>query len=203
MASNATMAQLAALVGPLGLLLMVYGLLGIHRAIVEDDTAAALARFGVLSMTPGRYRMDTLRREHILAETRIQSEQAIQAAIPIHEMGVAITLISTMGGVGGRIGIRPELVVRRHNWLPESGLVGDRRGLHCLLGGPHHRAQHPQREHGHAGQALLFPVGDLVRRTGVKLLKTGECRACEQGVAGPGLVVTITSDSGTLQIDDD
>ena len=103
LASNSTMSHVVSLLIPLGLLLMIYGLAGVNRAIVinraiaEDDTPAALSRFGILSMTLGGFGWILSEgTTHILAETRIQSEQAIQAAIPVHEMGLAITLISSM-----------------------------------------------------------------------------------------------------------
>ncbi|MDE0170989.1 MAG: hypothetical protein OXS29_16025 [bacterium] len=103
LASNPAMSHVVALFIPLGLLLMIYGLAGVNRAIVisrviaEDDTAAALSRFGILGMTLGGFGWILSEgTTHILAETRIQSEQAIQAAIPVHEMGIAITLISSM-----------------------------------------------------------------------------------------------------------
>ena len=97
LASNPTMSHVVSLFIPLGLLLMIYGLAGVNRAVTEDDTAAALSRFGILSMTLGGFGWILSEgTTHILAETRVQSEQAIQAAIPIHEMGIVITIISSM-----------------------------------------------------------------------------------------------------------
>ena len=84
---------------PLGLLLMLYGLAGINRALplVEDDTAAAVSRFGILSMTVGGFGwIISEGMTHILAETRIESAQALQAAIPLYQTGAAITVISSM-----------------------------------------------------------------------------------------------------------
>ena len=78
LASNASMAHVVALMVPFGLLLMLYGLAGINRAIVEDDNAAAVSRFGILSMTVGGFGwIISEGTTHILAETRIESEQAL------------------------------------------------------------------------------------------------------------------------------
>lgn len=99
LASNSTMAHVAALMVPLGLIVMIYGLTGLNRLIVlvEDDFAAAVSRFGTLGVTLGGFgwiMADGL--IHILAETRIQSEQALQAVVPIAQAEAGIGFISSI-----------------------------------------------------------------------------------------------------------
>ncbi len=99
MASNSAMTHVTALFVPLGLIVMIYGLTGLNRMIVlvEDDFAAAVSRFGTLSVTMGAFgwiMADGL--IHILAETRIQSEQAIQAVVPIAQAEDGIGFISSI-----------------------------------------------------------------------------------------------------------
>ena len=53
LASNQFLAHLTALLVPIGLLLMVYGLAGVNRVIQVERTATALARLGILAMTVG------------------------------------------------------------------------------------------------------------------------------------------------------
>lgn len=99
LASNSALAHTSALMVPLGLIVMIYGLSGLNRLIVltEDDTASAASRFGVLTVTMGGFgwiMADGL--IHILAETRIQSEEAVQAALAIERTASGVTFISSI-----------------------------------------------------------------------------------------------------------
>ena len=58
LASNAAIAHTSALVVPLGLVLMLYGLNGINRTIGGDSMAAALSRLGHPLHDGGRVRLD-------------------------------------------------------------------------------------------------------------------------------------------------
>ncbi len=97
-ASNAGLAHFAGLMIPLGLLVTVYGMAGVWRAIAGDgSTAAAVTRFGVMSVILGGFGWivaDGV--NHIIAGVDAGSEQAIQAAISVYEAGAGITLISSM-----------------------------------------------------------------------------------------------------------
>ena len=96
-ASNAAMSHLTALMIPLGLIVALYGFAGLNRAIVGDETSSSLSRFGVLSLTMGGFGwIIASGLTHVIAETPVESAQALQAAIPIHETGEGITSISSM-----------------------------------------------------------------------------------------------------------
>lgn len=97
LASNPGLAHLAGLLVPLGLLIMLYGMAAINRTTTGDDTTAALTRFGLLSLTLGGFGWilaDGL--NHLLAETSVASQAAVEAAIPLQRTGDGISLIAGM-----------------------------------------------------------------------------------------------------------
>ena len=97
LASNAALSHAAALGIPLGLLVTLYGLAGVNRAIPQDDTTAAVIRFGFLSLTIGGigWIMAT-GLTHVIAETQLESQQALQSAVPLQQTDAGITIISGM-----------------------------------------------------------------------------------------------------------
>lgn len=99
LASNAGLAHGSGLLVPIGLLVMLYGLTGLNRLIVlvEDDSASALSRFGILSATVGGFGwIISYGMIHILAETSIESADAVQAAVPVELASSGITFISSI-----------------------------------------------------------------------------------------------------------
>ncbi|MCY4371486.1 MAG: hypothetical protein OXF41_19165 [bacterium] len=99
LASNATMAHVAGLMVPLGLIVMIYGLTGLNRLIVlvEDDTASALSRFGILTATMGAFGwIMSNGLTHVLVETQIRSEQALQAAVATAQTAAGLTFIASI-----------------------------------------------------------------------------------------------------------
>ncbi len=99
MASNQTITHISALFVPLGLILMVYGLAGINRAIQEESMAAAWTRLGILCITVGATGwILTAGLSHVLAET---DPDAIQSAVPVYKTDSGIAIISTMAVATG------------------------------------------------------------------------------------------------------
>ncbi|MCY4622941.1 MAG: hypothetical protein OXD34_14100 [bacterium] len=97
LASNPLLAHLSGLFVPLGLILLLYGIAGINRAVTGTDSAAAGTRFGLLSVTMGGFGWILVNGlDHLLAETRVSSAEALEAAIPLYQTGQGITLISGM-----------------------------------------------------------------------------------------------------------
>jgi len=97
LASNQTMAHVSALVVPLGLVLMLYGLAGINRVIREERMAAGLSRLGILCMTIGAVGwILTAGFTHVLAETQIGVEQELQRAMSVYIVDSGVTIISSM-----------------------------------------------------------------------------------------------------------
>lgn len=92
--SNQTMAHVSALVVPLSLVLMLYGLIGVNRVIQEEGMAAALSRLGILCMAIGVFGwILTAGLTHILAGTQIGVEQALQRAMSAYIVDSGVTLI--------------------------------------------------------------------------------------------------------------
>ena len=101
LASNSTMTYITAIGVPLGLILMLYGLAGINR-VMEESTAAALSRLGIMFMMVGAFGwIISSGLNHILAQTAIDSEGALETAIAIYKVDRGITLISGMGVATG------------------------------------------------------------------------------------------------------
>lgn len=97
LASNRGLAHATSLGIPLGLVMMLYGLAGINRVIREERMAAALSRLGILCMTVGAIGWILASGlNHVIAETQIGVEGAIQQAIPLHKVDSGVTIISGM-----------------------------------------------------------------------------------------------------------
>lgn len=91
------LSHVVGLVVPLGLIVMLYGMAGINRAIVQEDTAAAVSRFGILCVTMGGFGWILAQGlSHVLAETDVDSAQALQASIALHRVDESITVISSL-----------------------------------------------------------------------------------------------------------
>lgn len=101
LASNATMAHVTALGVPLGLILMLYGLAGINR-VMEESTAAAMSRLGIMFMMVGAFGwIISSGLNHVLATTELASEQAIQTAIAIYKVDSGLTVMSGIAVASG------------------------------------------------------------------------------------------------------
>ena len=97
LSSNTALARVAGLFVPLGLLIMLYGMSGVNRATVERDTAGAVSRFGILSVTVGGFGWIIADgANHLLAGVDVASERALEAAIPVLQASDGISLISGM-----------------------------------------------------------------------------------------------------------
>lgn len=102
MATNQTMAHISGIVVPLSLVLMLYGLTGINRVIQQEKMAAALSRLGTLCITVGAIGwVLTSGMNHVLAQTRIDAEQALQQAIAVYKADSGVTIISSMAVAAG------------------------------------------------------------------------------------------------------
>ncbi len=95
MASNQTLAHVSALVVPLGLAVMVYGLLGLARLSAEDSLPASLSRFGLLCMVIGAVGWILgSGLAHVLAETQIGDPQAMERAMSVHKVDYGVGIMS-------------------------------------------------------------------------------------------------------------
>ena len=99
--SNPTLSHVTGLVIPLGLILMLYGMSGVNRVIVgqairDDSMAAALSRLGILCLTVGAFGWVIISGiAHILVQTDIDSEQAVQSAVAVYRVDSGITILSS------------------------------------------------------------------------------------------------------------
>ena len=100
--SNATLSRVAALMVPLGLVLMVYGLTGISRVMHPDSTAAALSRLGILCMNVGAFGwIITSGLLFTYAKTPVQVEQALQSAVTVYQVDSGLGIVSSMAVASG------------------------------------------------------------------------------------------------------
>lgn len=119
LAENPFLAHLSALFVPLGLLLLLYGLSGVSRVTSGPDFAAAGTRFGLLSATVGGVGwILATGLDHLLAQTRVSSAEALEAAIPTYRTGLGLTLVSGIAVSLGLLAFSLSLAAR------------ERRGLH-------------------------------------------------------------------------
>ena len=99
--SNRALSHITGLVIPLGLILMLYGISGINRVIVgqairDDSTAAAFSRLGILCLTVGAFGWVIISGlALVLAQTDLDSDQAVQAAIAVYRVDSGITILSS------------------------------------------------------------------------------------------------------------
>ena len=102
MASNAAVAQLVALMVPLGLILMLYGLSGINRSIMGDSMAPALSRMGILFMTVGVFGWIVVSGlALVLAGTDLGSSAEVDQALAVYRVDSGIALLSSMAVAAG------------------------------------------------------------------------------------------------------
>ena len=102
MASNSAVTHVSALMVPLGLILMLYGLSGISRVMRPDSMAAALSRLGILCMNIGIFGwILATGLNHIIARTAIEVDQALQMATSIRMVDEGLTSVSSMAVAGG------------------------------------------------------------------------------------------------------
>ena len=144
--ANTSMSHITGLVIPLGLLLMLYGISGINRVIVgqairDDSMAAALSRLGILCLTVGAFGWIIISGLiHILAQTEIDSEQALQTAVAVYRVDSGITILSSAAVATGFLGIQSGSgCIVPVWWKPDRG-AGGSRGLGGLFGDADHRA---------------------------------------------------------------
>ena len=103
LASNSAIAHTVAPLIALGLTVMLYGFNSLKQTLTDNTNSAALARFGIFSLTVGGFGWILAQGfTYILAQTQIDSEQMLSYAIPIQKTDTGITLIS---GVVIAIGI--------------------------------------------------------------------------------------------------
>ena len=101
-ASNSNIARVTALMVPLGLILMLYGLSGISRVMRPDTMAAALSRLGILFMNVGAFGwILTSGLTYILTRTQLDAAQALESAIPIYMVDSGMSMLSSLAVAAG------------------------------------------------------------------------------------------------------
>lgn len=99
--ANPMLSHVTGLVIPLGLILMLYGISGVNRVIVgqairDDSMAAAFSRLGILCLTVGAFGWVIISGiAHILVQTELDSDQAVQVAIAVYKVDSGITILSS------------------------------------------------------------------------------------------------------------
>ena len=97
LASNPTLAHVSSLLVPLSLVMMLFGLAGISRVTQGERMSGGLSRLGILCMTIGATGwILTAGLNHVLAETVMESELALQQAIAVYRVDSGLTIISSM-----------------------------------------------------------------------------------------------------------
>ena len=101
-ASNSNIARVTALMVPLGLILMLYGLSGISRVMRPDTLAAALSRLGILFMNVGAFGwILTSGLTFILTRTQLDAAQGLESAIPIYMVDSGMSMLSSLAVASG------------------------------------------------------------------------------------------------------
>lgn len=101
-ASNSNVARVTALMVPLGLILMLYGLSGISRVMRPDTLAAALSRLGILFMNVGAFGwILTSGLTFILTRTQLDAAQGLESAIPIYMVDSGMSTLSSLAVASG------------------------------------------------------------------------------------------------------
>lgn len=101
-ASNPGIARVTALMVPLGLILMLYGLSGISRVMRPDTMAAALSRLGILFMNVGAFGwILTSGLTFILTRTQLDAAHALESAIPIYMVDSGMGMLSSLAVASG------------------------------------------------------------------------------------------------------
>ena len=97
LASNPTLAHVSSLLVPLSLVLMLFGLAGISRVTQGEKMSGGLSRLGILCMTIGGIGwILTAGMTHILAQTTMESDLALQQAIAVYRVDSGLTFISSV-----------------------------------------------------------------------------------------------------------
>lgn len=124
LASNPFLAHVSGLLVPLGLLLLLYGISGVSRVTTGPDVAAAGTRFGLLSATVGGVGWILVNGlDHLLARTRISSAEALEAAIPLYQVGLGITMISGIAVSLGLLVLSLSLAARERSGLHRTAAL--------------------------------------------------------------------------------
>ncbi|MXY76189.1 MAG: hypothetical protein F4Y40_03785 [Acidimicrobiia bacterium] len=124
LAANPFLAHLSALFVPLGLLLLLYGLSGVSRVTTGPDYAAAGTRFGLLSATVGGVGwILATGLDHLLAQTKVSSAEALAAAIPTYRTGLGITLVSGVAVSLGLLAFSLSLAARERSGLHRTAAL--------------------------------------------------------------------------------
>ena len=124
LASNPFLAHVSGLLVPLGLLLLLYGISGVSRVTTGPDVAAAGTRFGLLSATVGGVGWILVNGfDHLLARTRISSAEALEAAIPLYQVGLGITMISGIAVSLGLLVLSLSLASRERSGLHRTAAL--------------------------------------------------------------------------------
>ena len=124
LASNPFLAHVSGLLVPLGLLLLLYGISGVSRVTTGPDFAAAGTRFGLLSATVGGVGWILVNGfDHLLARTRISSAEALEAAIPLYQVGLGITMISGIAVSLGLLVLSLSLAARERSGLHRTAAL--------------------------------------------------------------------------------
>ncbi|MXX45559.1 MAG: hypothetical protein F4Z41_05075 [Acidimicrobiia bacterium] len=97
LASNSALAHASSLLVPLSLLLMLFGLVGISRVTSGEQMSGGLSRLGILCMTIGGAGwILSAGLTHVLTETVMESDLALQQAIAVYRVDSGLTIISSM-----------------------------------------------------------------------------------------------------------
>jgi hypothetical protein len=124
LASNPFLAHVSGLLVPLGLLLLLYGISGVSRVTTGPDFAAAGTRFGLLSATVGGVGWILVNGlDHLLARTQISSAEALEAAIPLYQVGLGITMISGIAVSLGLLVLSLSLAARERSGLHRTAAL--------------------------------------------------------------------------------
>jgi len=101
-ASNPGIARVTALMVPLGLILMLYGLSGMSRVMRPDTMAAAWSRLGILFMNVGAFGwILTSGLTFILTRTQLDAAQGLESAIPIYMVDSGMGMLSSLAVASG------------------------------------------------------------------------------------------------------
>ena len=86
----------------LGLVLMLYGLVGVTRVVRQDTTVGALARLGLLGMALGGFGWVLASGLNlVMAQTDLASASEMQAAEALFQADLGITIVCGMAVAGG------------------------------------------------------------------------------------------------------
>lgn len=97
LASNSTLTHVAALIGPVALVVTLYGLYVAQSRLRDGSRGDALMGLGFMSLAVGVIGWVTgLSLQHVLANTDLGAAGAVEAMEPVYLVQAGITLLSTM-----------------------------------------------------------------------------------------------------------